>query len=202
MKHKPLKSPLRYPGGKSRVAKYLREFAPAKYNDYREIFAGGAAMFFQLPRARKSWINDLHPGLYALYKTLSNDFEAFAEECRKLDGDRREIFNYWAVKRRDLMKATGDDHLLERVCFDRGHLAGRQATGGFSKDSRPGAYCRAALRIQGRRGAHHGPWQRSNRRRENRRKNRRPVQGRQAAERCCTGRKRLPHEQARKSHSS
>ncbi len=114
MKQRPLKSPLRYPGGKSRVAKYLREYAPAKYNDYREIFAGGAAMFFQLPRARKSWINDLHPGLYALYKTLRDDFDAFAKECRKLDGDRRKIFND-LIGRRKLMEATGDDHLLERA---------------------------------------------------------------------------------------
>ena len=109
-----LKSPLRYPGGKSRVAKRLLEHAPG-HADYREIFAGGAAMFFHKPLAQASWINDLHPGLYALYVTLRDDFDAFAGECRKLDGNRREQFDYWAFGRRDLMDAAGDGHLLERA---------------------------------------------------------------------------------------
>jgi DNA adenine methylase len=110
----PLRSPLRYPGGKTRVAKLFIPHFP-EHTDYREIFAGGAAVFFHKPLAKKNWINDLHPGLYALWRTLRDDFEAFAERCRQ-EGTpgSKERFDYWAFDRRDLMTA-GDDHLLERA---------------------------------------------------------------------------------------
>jgi len=109
----PLRSPLRYPGGKTRVAKMLLEFAP-EHGAYREPFVGGGALFFRKPKAERNWINDLHPGLYALYVTLRDDFEAFAELCRQQTGDRRKLFDYW-VGRRDLMEAEEDDSLLERA---------------------------------------------------------------------------------------
>jgi len=112
--NRPLRSPLRYPGGKTRVAKMFAPHIPP-HTEYREIFAGGAAIFFFKPRARKSWINDLHPGLYALWRTLRDDFDAFAEKCRQQDGDRRKLFNYWAFERTDLMTARGTDHLLDRA---------------------------------------------------------------------------------------
>jgi len=112
--HAPLRSPLRYPGGKTRVAKLFTPFFP-DHTAYREIFAGGAAIFFHKPLAKKNWLNDLHPGLYALWRTLRDDFEAFAELCKQQDGGRRARFDYWAVERRDLMDAVGSDHLLDRA---------------------------------------------------------------------------------------
>jgi len=108
-----LKSPLRYPGGKCRVAKLLGKFAPP-HGEYREIFAGGAAFFFWKPLARQSWINDLHPGLYAFYRALRDHFEPFAERCRAQKGDLRRLFNRWA-ERRDLMESRDDRDIVERA---------------------------------------------------------------------------------------
>jgi len=110
----PLRSPLRYPGGKSRVAKLLCGYIP-DHADYREIFVGGGAIFFHKPKARRNWINDLHPGLYALWRTLRDDYEAFAERCREQDAeDLQATFQYW-IDRTDLMQARGNDRLLERA---------------------------------------------------------------------------------------
>ncbi len=111
--NKPLKSPLRYPGGKSRVAKLLLQHEPP-HREYREPFAGGAALFFHKAKAEKNWLNDKHPGLYALYVTLRDDFDAFAEICRQQRGDRRSLFDYW-TSRRDLMDAEDEEALLERA---------------------------------------------------------------------------------------
>ena len=111
---RPLRSPLRYPGGKSRVAKLFSPYFPV-HTDYREIFAGGAAIFFHKPKAQKNWLNDLHPGLHALWVTLRDDFDAFAQMCRRQTGDCRSLFNYWAFDRTDLMTARGNDHLLDRA---------------------------------------------------------------------------------------
>ncbi len=110
----PLKSPLRYPGGKNRVAKLFAPYFP-EHTDYREIFAGGAAVFFLKPLAKKNWLNDLHPGLYALFVTLRDNFDAFAALCRGQNGNLRTLFNHWAFDRRDLMEARQTDHLLERA---------------------------------------------------------------------------------------
>lgn len=109
----PLKSPLRYPGGKVRVAGQLLSYAP-EHAEYREVFAGGAGVFFHKPKAEANWINDRHPGLYAFYRTLRDDFPAFAELCLKQRGDLRAVFDYW-VSRRDLMEAKGPAMLLERA---------------------------------------------------------------------------------------
>ncbi len=109
-----LRSPLRYPGGKTRVAKLFTPYFP-EHSEYREIFAGGGAIFFHKPLAPKNWLNDSHPGLYALYATLRDGFDEFAKLCKQQKGDRRRIFNYWAVERRDLMELSGNENLLERA---------------------------------------------------------------------------------------
>ncbi len=110
---KRLKSPLRYPGGKSRVAKLLLPFVP-EHREYREPFVGGGGVFFAKPKAEVNWLNDTHPGLYAFYVTVRDKFDAFADMCRKQRGDKRALFNYW-ISRRDLMKAEGDEALLQRA---------------------------------------------------------------------------------------
>jgi len=109
-----LRSPLRYPGGKTRVAKLLCSYLPA-HCEYREVFLGGGAIFFYKRKAESNWINDLHPGLCALWVALRDHYEEFAELCRK-QGPRgtREKFEEWAAKT-ELMRATGDECLVERA---------------------------------------------------------------------------------------
>lgn len=109
----PIRSPLRYPGGKVRVAKMLLELAPF-HGEYREVFAGGAALFFQKEKSRVSWINDRHPGLYAFYVALRDHFDDLVALCLKQRGNLRKLFDYWA-NRRDLMEARDDKWIVERA---------------------------------------------------------------------------------------
>jgi len=109
----PLKSPLRYPGGKTRVAKLFSNYIPV-HKKYREIFAGGAALFFHKPKSEVNWINDNHSGLYAFYTALRDNFESFVKLCLQQKGDLKNIFSYW-VNRRDLMNAHGNESILERA---------------------------------------------------------------------------------------
>jgi len=91
----------------------LLEHVPP-HQDYREVFAGGAALFFAKPLVSQNWINDLHPGLHAFYIGVRDCYDEFAGECLKQTGDLADRFRYWAG-RRDLMEATGDAFLLERA---------------------------------------------------------------------------------------
>ena len=43
-----IKSPLRYPGGKSKVAKFIIEHIKTDFNEFREPFVGGGSIFFYL----------------------------------------------------------------------------------------------------------------------------------------------------------
>ncbi len=69
--NKPLiKSPLRFPGGKSKAIKYIMPLVP-DFNEYREPLVGGGSLFFALHRKfpeKQYWINDIDPNLYKFWK--------------------------------------------------------------------------------------------------------------------------------------
>ena len=47
---KKLKTPLRYPGGKSRVAPHLMKWIPKNIKEYREPFLGGGSMAIEFTK--------------------------------------------------------------------------------------------------------------------------------------------------------
>jgi len=81
-----IKTPLRYPGGKSRAIKYLSQHLPPIEN-YREPFLGGGSMALYVtqkcPNA-KIWVNDLYRPLYAFWKTLQTHGEKLSADLREL----------------------------------------------------------------------------------------------------------------------
>ncbi|CCQ72777.1 DNA methyltransferase [Magnetospira sp. QH-2] len=67
------RTPLAYPGGKAKMAETLSGLRPDGYREYRECFAGGAAMFFHIRRhhpCERYWINDLDPQVFAFHNIL------------------------------------------------------------------------------------------------------------------------------------
>lgn len=70
---KALKTPLRYPGGKSRATKFLLPKFPKEITDYREPFIGGGSVAIefskQYPEA-SVWVNDLYEPLYNFWVVL------------------------------------------------------------------------------------------------------------------------------------
>lgn len=78
-------SPLRYPGGKARLAGYLARLIAAQRprpRYYAEPFAGGAGAALHLLEAeevRGIHLNDLSPGIAAFWRSLFGSTEAFAK---------------------------------------------------------------------------------------------------------------------------
>jgi len=65
-------SPFRYPGGKYYGLKYILPFILSEeFLEYREPFVGGGCVFFALPKAKRSIINDKHRQLIDVYEALS-----------------------------------------------------------------------------------------------------------------------------------
>ena len=81
-----LKTPLRYPGGKSRAIKYLSQhLPPIEY--YREPFLGGGSMALYVTQKYPNaeiWVNDLYRPLYAFWKTLQVNGERLSSDLREL----------------------------------------------------------------------------------------------------------------------
>lgn len=94
-----IKSPLRYPGGKSRAIQQMKSLLPKEFEEYREPFVGGGSFFIYLRQAYpklKIWINDLNPELYFFWKYAQIDSEKLAKKILKIKSEKingQELFN-------------------------------------------------------------------------------------------------------------
>ena len=74
---KSLKTPLRYPGGKSRACVKMDPYIPdlREYKEYREPFLGGGSVAIHITKKYpdlKIWVNDLYEPLYNFWKVLQD----------------------------------------------------------------------------------------------------------------------------------
>ena len=72
------KSPLRYPGGKSRALKQILPLISTNISEFREPFVGGGSVFFAVRslfqnRIKSYWINDLNYDLYCFWKQVRDN---------------------------------------------------------------------------------------------------------------------------------
>ena len=84
-----MKTPLRYPGGKSRALKKLAQFYPdiSKYKEFREPFLGGGSVSLYMTQMYPHldiWVNDLYGHLYNFWKELQHNGKEIADELRQL----------------------------------------------------------------------------------------------------------------------
>ena len=75
---KSLKTPLRYPGGKSRACTKMGQFFPDfnKYKEFREPFLGGGSVALYISKMHPSlsiWVNDLYEPLINFWQTIQDD---------------------------------------------------------------------------------------------------------------------------------
>lgn len=87
-----IKSPLRYPGGKSRAIQQMKFLLPAGFEEYREPFVGGGSFFIYLRQIYpklKIWINDLNPELVYFWKYAQIDSEKLAKAILKIKTERK-----------------------------------------------------------------------------------------------------------------
>ena len=86
---KSLKTPLRYPGGKSRACTKLDQFFPdlRDYKEYREPFLGGGSVAIHITKKYphlQVWVNDLYEPLINFWKTLQDDGYALYKRLQEL----------------------------------------------------------------------------------------------------------------------
>jgi DNA adenine methylase len=115
-----LKTPLRYPGGKSRVAKDFIPRFPNDIKEYREPFVGGASvalLFTQKYPDVPVWINDKYTYLYNFWVQLQKRGDDLSEALReyKIDHSSED-------KAKELFKASKENIKTEEDDFERACL--------------------------------------------------------------------------------
>jgi len=90
-----LKTPLRYPGGKSRATNKINQFFPdfSKYQEYREPFLGGGSVALYVTQQYPNlniWVNDLYEPLVNFWQTLQDEGEDLSKELLSL---KKSYFN-------------------------------------------------------------------------------------------------------------
>jgi len=94
-------SPLRYPGGKNKLAKFIALVCEKNSisGHYIEPYAGGASVALYLlinGYVKEITINDLDHGIYALWHSILNDTERF---CRKIKNTEITVENWKKFKK-------------------------------------------------------------------------------------------------------
>ncbi len=145
-----IKSPLRYPGGKSRALEQIAAHLPPEFAEYREPFVGGGSLFIYLRQLRPRlpvWINDLNHDLFCFWKHAQTDLDALAAavcEVKSNADDGRKLFqdltNNQALKDSDFERAVRF-FILNRITF-----SGTVDSGGYSQKAFEGRFTSSSIK--------------------------------------------------------
>lgn len=136
---KKVRSPLRYPGGKSRAIKKILPLIPKDFKEFREPFVGGGSVFLAVKQELNSKalyvINDLNYDLYCFWKIAQNNIEEFVEEVKRIkeeEKDGRELFNYLVENDNNL---SDFDRAVRFFVLNRITFSGTVDSGGYSEQA-------------------------------------------------------------------
>lgn len=132
-----IKSPLRYPGGKSKAVKFISPLIP-EFDEYREPFLGGGSVFVYLKQKyskKKYWINDIYSNLYYFWvQTQNNTADLIKQiiEWKKQFSDGKELHKFLInnIEKFDTLKKGAAFFIFNRITF-----SGTSESGGFSNSA-------------------------------------------------------------------
>ena len=147
------KSPLRYPGGKTRAIKILDKYVNTYYPQSKILvspfFGGGSFELHLLAKGYKVYGNDLFKPLYVFWKTSQGamSLEALVKSVRSKMPVTKESF---AVMRESIMNLTNDlDIATAYYIINRTSFSGATFCGGFSAQAATGRLNDASLATLG-----------------------------------------------------
>lgn len=149
-----IKTPLRYPGGKSRAIDKMKFLLPKNFEEYREPFVGGGSFFIYLKQKYpklKIWINDLNPELYYFWKYAQLDSEKLAQEIfkvKKETKDGQKLFT--ELLKVDVQKITELERATRFFVLNRITFSGVVESGGYSQGAYEGRFTDSSIeRVSG-----------------------------------------------------
>jgi DNA adenine methylase len=142
-----IKSPLRYPGGKSRAVEIIAKLIP-DFDEFREPFLGGGSVFIYVKQRypnKKFWINDLYAELYKFWAMTQKNVDALIEKIYQWRNQfpvGKELFQF-------LNKNLNSFNDLERAAaffiYNRITFSGTTLSGGYSEGAFTGRFTESSI---------------------------------------------------------
>ncbi|KAM3092489.1 DNA adenine methylase [Phormidesmis sp. 146-12] len=134
------KSPLRYPGGKSKAIAQILPHIPLTLKEYREPFVGGGSVFLAIrqllnSQVKQYWINDLNFDLYCFWVYAKDEIESLVNEVDRIKTkytNGRELYEYYT---RDDLKLSEFDRAVRFFVLNRITFSGTVDSGGYSQQA-------------------------------------------------------------------
>ncbi|MEH2109808.1 DNA adenine methylase [Nostoc sp.] len=134
-----IKSPLRYPGGKSKAINQISEYLPESFSEFREPFVGGGSVFIYLKQKFpdiKIWINDLNRELFLFWKFAQSDITQLVKEIRHIKvkyTDGKLLFT--ELTSVDVNNLSNLERAIRFFVLNRITFSGTVESGGFSQEA-------------------------------------------------------------------
>ena len=143
---KSLKTPLRYPGGKSRACTKLDQYIPNLdgYSEYREPFLGGGSVAIHITKKYPHldvWVNDLYEPLYNFWRVLQDDGYTLYKKLQELKSrypDPSSAKGLFLESKEYLNDESNNDALWRAVSFytvNKCSFSGLTESSSFSKQA-------------------------------------------------------------------
>mgnify|MGYP000364874777 FL=1 len=142
-----IKSPLRYPGGKSRSVDLISTIIP-DFDEFREPFLGGGSIFIYTKQRypnKKFWINDLYFELYKFWEMTQKDVDALIDKVYEwrnqfpVGKELHKFLNENLANFNDLERGTAF-FIYNRITF-----LGTSLSGGFSEGAFTGRFTESSI---------------------------------------------------------
>jgi len=140
-----LKTPLRYPGGKSRAVKSMARYIPdlSEYSIYREPFLGGGSVAIYITQKYpnlKIWVNDLYEPLVNFWKVLQDNGYELGYKLQELKSryPDQESARGLFLESKDVINDEEKSHLDRAIAFyvaNKCSFSGLTEASSFSKQA-------------------------------------------------------------------
>lgn len=145
-----IKSPLRYPGGKSRAVKNILPLIPEDVREFREPFVGGGSVFLALkqrcPDTRFA-INDINCDVYSFWKTVRDApdalYQRVMEYHARYQSAGRDLYKY--LKSETYPLVTNLDRAVRFFILNRITFSGVMDSGGYSEKAFESRFTRSSI---------------------------------------------------------
>lgn len=132
-----IKSPLRYPGGKSRAVKVILPLIP-QFSEFREPFVGGGSIFLQLKQFHPQkifWINDLYTELFNFWQQTQLNVSAVVAQVIHWKTQFSEGKALYQFLSENISQFNELEKASAFFIFNRITFSGTTEAGGFSEQA-------------------------------------------------------------------
>lgn len=145
---KEIKTPLRYPGGKTRAVDFLMSYFP-DFKEYREPFIGGGSVFIkskQIYPNAKFWINDLYYDLFCFWQNIKKNKEVTIKTIKKWKETYPNGRDLYTLLTNNLLNFTDVARGSAFFVLNRITFSGTSCSGGYSQRAFEGRFTDSSIK--------------------------------------------------------